>query len=210
MKKEFYADIMFNKQKRRSAVILNLLLVVISLGTASIFLVNKDWFFGGAFVLIAILPIALIPVSFRNYPIHGNPIITVTDKEITVMNETAKVKDVTKIKVLIELPPCGNDAESLKALEDIKTVHPGYEFYGNLDMFYVGSDGKKKVAYSHVSNVIEALEDIIYVGVKNYSVTYSHKKNTALSEFDFRKVVSQKKQDENHKLTEKQKKRQLI
>ena len=51
---------------------------------------------------------------------------------------------------------------------------------------------------------------MIYVGVKNYSVTYSLKKNTALSEFDFRKVVSQKKQDENNKLTEKQKKRQLI
>ena len=209
MKKEFYADIIFNKQKRRSAVILNLLLVVISLGTASIFLVNKDWFFGGAFVLIAILPIALIPVTFRNYPINGNPIITVTDKEITVMNETVKIKDVTKIKVLIELPPC-NDAESVKALENIKTVHPGYEIYGNLDMFYVGSDGKKKIAYSHVANVIEALEDMIYVGVKNYSVTYSLKKNTALSEFDFRKVVSQKKQEENNKLTEKQKKRQLI
>lgn len=209
MKKEFYSDIIFNKQKRRSAVILNMLLVVISLGTASIFLVNKDWLFGGAFVFIAIFPISLIPVSFRNYPIHGKPIITVTDKEITVMNETVKVKDITKIKVLIDLPPC-TDAESVKALEDIKTVHPGYDVYGNLDMFYVGSDGKKKIVYSHVSNVIEALEDMLYVGVKNYSVTYSIKKNTVISEFDFRKVVSQKKQEENNKLSEKQKKRQLI
>ena len=210
MKKEFYSDILYNKQKRRSAVTLNLLLVVAMIGTSSIFIVNKDWPFAGLFIIVAFLPIALIPISFKNYPVHGNPIITVTDKEITVMEQTVKIKDITKIKVLIELPPCGNDAESIKTLQEMQSVHPGYEVYGNLDMFYIGSDGKKKIAYSHVSNVIQALEDMLYVGVKNYSVTYSVKKNTMISEFDFKSVVYNKKQEENNRLTEKQKKRQLL
>ena len=118
--------------------------------------------------------------------------------------------DITKIKVLIELPPCGDDRESVKQLEDAKFIHPGYEVYGNLDMFYIGKDGKKKIAYSHISCVIEALEDMLMVGVKNYSVTYTCKKNTSLSEFDFKKVVNDKKQEEFAKLTKKQKTKDLI
>lgn len=210
MQKDFYSDIAYNREKRRSAIILNSLLVVVALGTASIFVLNKDWLFMGAFLVMALLPIALIPISFKNYPVDGKPVVTVTDKEITVMGQTVKIKDITKIKVLIELPPYKDDRESINKLQEIKSVHPGYEVYGNLDMFYIGQDGKKKTVYSHVTNVIEALELMLYVGVKNYSVTYSCKKNTSISEFDFRKVVFQKKQDENNKLSEKQKKRQLI
>ena len=210
MKKHYYSDLSYNRQKRRSAVTLNLLLVVAMIGTSSIFIVNKDWLFAGLFIIVAFLPIAMIPISFKNYPVHENPIITVTDKEITVMEQTVRVKDITKIKVLIELPPCGNDGDGVKALQEMQSVHPGYEVYGNLDMFYIGSDGKKKIAYSHVSNVIQALEDMLYVGVKNYSVTYSVKKNTMVSEFDFKSVVYNKKQEENNRLTEKQKKRQLL
>ncbi len=210
MQKDFYSDIAYNREKRRSAVILNSLLVVVALGTASIFVIDKDWVFMGLFIVIALLPIALIPISFKNYPIHGKPVVTVTDKEITVMGQTVKIKDITKIKVLIELPPCTDDRESIKQLEEMKSVHPGYEVYGNLDMFYIGADGKKKIAYSHVSNVIEALELMLYVGVKNYSVTYSCKKNTTLSVFDFKSVVNDKKQTQNTKTTKKQKTKELI
>ncbi len=210
MQKDFYSDIAYNREKRRSAVILNSLLVVVALGTASIFVLNKDWLFMGAFLVMALLPIALIPISFKNYPVDGKPVVTVTDKEITVMGQTVKIKDITKIKVLIELPPYKDDRESINKLQEIKSVHPGYEVYGNLDMFYIGQDGKKKTVYSHVTNVIEALELMLYVGVKNYSVTYSCKKNTTLSEFDFKNVVNDKKQVENAKTTKKQKTRQLI
>ena len=201
MEKRYYSNLSYNRQKRRSAVTLNLLLVVAMLGTSSIFIANKDWLFAGAFILVAFLPIGMIPISFKNYPVHGKPIITVTDKEITVMEQTVKIKEITKIKVLIELPPCANEIEAIKSLQEMKLVHPGYEVYGNLDMFYIGTDGKKKIAYSHVTNVIEALEDMIYVGVKNYSVTYSAKKNTMVSEFDFKGRVFNKKQEEHNCLT---------
>ena len=210
MQKDFYSDIAYNREKRRSSVILNSLLVVVALGTASIFVLNKDWLFMGIFIAVSLLPIALIPISFKNYPIHDKPVITVTDKEITVMDQTVKIKNITKIKVLIELPPCKDDRESIKQLEEIKYIHPGYEVYGNLDMFYIGEDGKKKIAYSHVLNVIEALENMLYVGVKNYSVTYCAKKNTTLSEFDFKSVVNNKKQVKNAKITKKQKTKGLI
>ena len=210
MEKKFYSDVEYNRAKRRSSVILNSLLIVVSLGTASIFVGQKNYIFMGLFLLVACLPIALIPISFKNYPIDGRSIITILDKEITVMGQTAKVKDITKIKVLIELPPAKDESEGIKTLNEYKDIHPGYEFYGNLDMFYVGSDGKKKIAYSHVTNVIEALEDMLYVGVKNYSVTYSIKKNTTLSTYDFKNVVANKKQEENNKLSKKQKTKQLI
>ncbi len=210
MEKRFYADLEYNRAKRRSAVILNSLLIVVAIGTASIFIAQKDYAFMAVFLLIALLPAALIPMSFKNYPVDGRSIITVTDKEITVMGQTAKIKEITKIKVLIELPPTKDETECIKTLNEYKTIHPGYEVYGNLDMFYIGADGKRKTSYSHVANVIEALEDILYVGVKNYSVTYSIKKNTALSTYDFKNVVANKKQEENNKLTKKQKTKQLI
>ena len=210
MEKKFYSDIQYNRAKRRSSIILNSLLIVAAVGTASMFIAQKDYLFMGLFLVLALLPIALIPISFKNHPIHGRSIITVTDKDITVMGETAKIKDVTKIKVLIELPPVSNDLEGIEMLNEYKSIHPGYEFYGNLDMFYVGEGGKKKIVYSHVCNVIEALEDMLYVGVKNYSVTYSVKKNTAISNYDFKNVVANRKQEENNKLSKKQKTKQLI
>lgn len=210
MEKKFYSDIEYNRAKRRSSIILNSLLIVVAIGTASMFVAQQDYLFMGVFLVVACLPIALIPISFKNHPVHGNSIITVTDNEITVMGETARVKDITKIKVLIELPPAKDDREGLEMLKEYKSIHPGYEFYGNLDMIYVGKDGKKRVAYSHVCNVIEALEAMIYVGVKNYSVTYSAKKNTMLSDHDFKNAVYSKKQEDNNKLSKKQKTKQLI
>lgn len=210
MQKDFYSDIAYNREKRRSSIILSSLLTLVALGTASIFILNKDWVYMGVFVAMSLLPIALLPISFKTYPVHGKSIVTVTDKDITVMGETVSIKDITKIKVLIELPPCGDDRESVKQLEDMKFVHPGYEVYGNLDMFYIGKDGKKKTAYSHITNVIEALEDMLLVGVKNYSVTYTCKKNTSISEFDFKTVVNNKKQEEFAKVTKKQKTKGLI
>ena len=210
MQKDFYSDIAYNREKRSSSIILSTLLMLVALGTASIFAIGRDWAYMMVFRVMSLLPIALIPISLKNYPVHGNSIVTVTDKDITVMGETVNIKNITKIKVLIELPPCGSDRESLNQLEEMKFVHPGYEVYGNLDMFYIGKDGKKKIAYSHISNVIEALEDMLMVGVKNYSVTYTCKKNTSLSEFDFKSVVNNKKQEEFAKATKKQKTKQLI
>ena len=79
MQKDFYSDITYNRQKRRSSVILSSLLTLIALGTASIFVINKDWVYMGVFIAMSLLPIALLPISFKTYPVHGKPIVTVSD-----------------------------------------------------------------------------------------------------------------------------------
>ena len=210
MEKRFYSDLEYNRTKRRGAVIFGSLGLVVAVGTASIFIAQKDYLFMAVFLIVACLPAALIPLSFKNYPMHGNSIITVGDKDITIMGQNIKVKEITKVKVFIELPNMATDSETIEMLNEYKNVHPGYEFSGNLDVFYIGADGKKKTVYSHVSNVIEALEAMLYIGVKNYSVTYSAKKNNVISTFDFKNLVANQKQEENNKLTKKQKTKQLI
>ncbi len=210
MKKEFYSDINYNRGKRRSAITLNSLLIVVALGTASIFAINKDWVFTIFFSFFVFLPIAMIPMSFKNYPVHGNPIITIEDKEATVMGQKINIKDITKVKVLIELVPSKLDSENIKMLDQIKSVYPEGEFCGNVDVFYIGEDGKKKTIFSHVDKVFDALDAFLWSGVKNYSVRYTVKKNSVLSDFDFKNRIENIKQEKMNKTSQKQKKRQLI
>lgn len=210
MKKEFYSNISYNRNKRRSAVTLNSLLIVVALGTATLFAVKKDPVFTIFFLFFVFLPIAMIPMSFKNYPVHGKPIITLDGNVSVVMGQEIKIKDITKIKVLVELEPSKLDSENIKALNEIKSIYPEGYYCGNFDVFYIGADGKKKQVFSHVENVFDALNAFLYEGVKNYSVTYSAKKNSVLSTYDFKNRIANIKQEENNKTSQKQKKRQLI
>ena len=210
MKKEFYSDLNYNRSKRRSAVVLNSLLLIVALATASIFAAKKDWPITIFFLFFVFLPIAMIPMSFKNYPVHGKPIITIEDAEASVMGQKMEIKKITKIKVLVELVPHKLDSDNLKMLDELKSVYPDVEFCGNLDVFYVGADGKKKMVYSHVDKVFDALDAFLWAGVKNYSVRYTVKKNSVMSDYDFKNRVANIKQEELNKTTQKQKKRQLI
>lgn len=210
MKKEFYSNIPYNRQKRRSAIILNSLLIVLMLGSASMFAGLKDWWFALIFLLFAFLPISILPSAFKNYPIDGKPVLTVEDRSITLMGQTVSIKDVSSFRVIIELPASKLDSENAKTLNSMRTVKPDDEFMGNLDLFYYDSKRKKKMIYSHMEGVVGALESLIEAGIKNYSLSYSIKKNNVKSEFDFKNYISNKKQEEHNKATKKQKSRQLL
>ncbi|MBQ3235527.1 MAG: hypothetical protein IJA97_05150 [Clostridia bacterium] len=210
MAKEFFADIEYNRQKRRSAIILNSLLIVLTVGTASIFIAKRDWVFSAFFLLFTIIPMLTIPSAYKNFPVHGKPVLTVTDKEVLVMDMALKLKDISSFKAIITLPPCKTELETVKMLEEFRDIRPDEAFDGDFDIYYYNEKGKKQTVFSHVKNVVGAIEALIELGVKNYSLVYSAKKNTVKSTFDFKSDMANRRQAEMSKAGKKSKTKQLI
>lgn len=210
MKKEFYPEINHNRQKRRNAVVLSVLLFVCMLGMISLFLVNKDYPFAVFFALFLFLPVISIPSAFSSYPVDGKPFITITDKDITISKNTVKLKDVIRVKIIIELPASKIDSENLALLDKMKTEKPEDIFYGNFDVIYYDEKGRTRTLYGHIDGVIGALYTALEIGVKNYTLTYSIKKNVVRSEYDFKRDIALKKELENQQASKKQKAKQLI
>lgn len=210
MIKEFFADIEYNRQKRRSAIILNSLLIVVTWGTASIFIVKKDIIFSLFFLIFSFIPMITIPSAFKNFPVHGKAVLSVLEKEVVVMGLTLKLKDISSFRATITLPPCKTEKENIEILEEFKSQKPHEEFDGDFDIFYVDSKGKKQTAFSHVQNVAGAIEAMIDFGVKNYSLIYSAKKNTVKSTFDFKSDIANRRQAEMNQSNKKGKNKQLL
>ena len=210
MKKIFHANLEYNRQKRRSAITLSALLIVVMIGTASIFMVKQDWIFSLTFLVATLLPILLIPQAFKNYPISEKPILIVGDKEITVMDKTISIKDISSFRSTITLPASKLDSENVKMLEEYRNVRPHEDFDGDLDIFYVDEKGKKQVLFSHIQNVVLAHEALIDMGIKKYSMIFSVKKNMVKSEFDFKSHISNERQKENAQTSKKSKTKQLL
>ncbi len=210
MEKIFYADLEYNRQKRRSAITLSALLIVLMVGTASIFIAQRDWFFSIFFFVFTLIPILLIPQAFKNYPVHGKPILIIGDKEVTAMGKTVSLKDISSFRSTITLPASKLDSENLKMLEEFRNIRPHEDFDGDLDIFYVNEKGKKEILFSHIQNVVLAHEALIDIGIKKYSMIISVKKNTVKSEFDFKTHISNERQAEIASTSKKSKTKQLL
>ncbi len=210
MEKIFYADLEYNRQKRRSAITLSGLLIVVMIGTASIFMVRQDWLFSAFFLIFTLIPILLIPSAFKNFPIDGKPILIIGDKEVTAMGKTIKLKDVSSFRTTITLPASKLDSENIKMLEEFKSIRPHEEFDGDFDIFYFDENGKKQTIFCHIQHVVLAHESLIEMGVKKYSMLFSVKKNTVKSEFDFKSHLANERQAEMSQTSKKSKTKQLL
>ena len=210
MVKQFYADVEYNRQKRRSALMLNGLLILISLGTASIFVVKRDYVFSLIFMVFLFIPMLTIPSAFKNFPVHGDAVLTVTDKEVLIMGMTLKLKDISSFRATITLPVCKTETDTLEMLKSFENVKPSEEFDGDLDIFYYNEKGKKQTVFSHVTNVAGAIEALVELGVKKYSLIYSAKKNTIKSTYDFKSDIANRRQEEANKVGKKSSMKHLI
>jgi hypothetical protein len=210
MKKEFYANLDYNKSKRRSALLLSSLLMICILGTISIFVISKDYFFIIFFAIFLVIPFFAIPSTFKSYPIDGKPVVTITDKDITIGKETVKIKDIIRIKCIIELPHSKIDAENKMLLDQMKTAKPEDIYFGSFDITTRDNQGKIKIVYGHIDNLISAIETAYDTGVKHIILTYAIKKLTAESEYDFKGELAKVKEKEFQTASRKSKTKHLI
>ena len=209
MKKEFFADVKYSKVKRRNGIILNILLIILALGTASTFAAQKDWLFTAFFVGILILPGIAIPATLRNYPVNDKPVIKFFDDEVKVTDEKLKIKDIIKIRIILELDPKAIDITDLNEIQKLKEIKPDETLGGDVDVFYKDAKGKQRTAFSHVQNAVLAIESFYDIGIKFYEVIYTVNKNNITSEFDYISYIANKRQSENAKISKK-KTKQLI
>ncbi len=211
MKKDYFANIEYNRKKRRNSVVLSVILTFILLSTAVVFVVNKDYIFAVLFLLFMIVPIITIPLGFKNYPVHGNAIISI-EKGLIISNGKAfDIKDINTVTVLIELPSSKIDKDDLKILEQLKTAMPEDEFFGAFDISYYDKNGKPQVEYAYIDHVIGALYHAVECGVKKYAIKFTIKKNTVTNECDLKKKLeNDAKENALNKVSKKARNRQLI
>lgn len=210
MEKIYYSNLEYNRKKKRNGIILCALLFLSLGGLASVFIVKNSVDFGLLFGAFALFPVVLFPAVLQMYPTDGRAILTITDKEVTVGKETVKLSKVTKFRVMIELPASLADSENLKLLEGMKTAKLENEWYGNLDLVVLDAQGKSKMLYTHIDEVVDAMLTLIKLGIKNYEVSFSIRKNKVVSEYDFRKDVLDEIDEEYNSLSKKERKKQLL
>ena len=210
MEKKYYPNLEYNKSKRRTGLILSILLFVLMAGPASVFVATKQYEFALFFGVFLIFPIFLVPTIIKNYPIKNEPAVIIKDKEIYIDKINAKFKDVTMINVTIELPSSKLDSENNALLEKVKTEKPENIYFGNLDIVWKDANGKKRVLYSHIENVIDALETLLSLGLKYYKINFTIRKKSVICEYDFRKEYALKKEKSLQSTTVKNRRKQLL
>ncbi len=209
MKKTYYANIEYNKLKRRNAVLLSVILFMALLSMAAMFASQGQYLFAIIFGFILILPIVTVPSAYKNFPVDGREIVAIENNLIKVNNKEFKVKDVLKLNVIITLPSTKNDVKDRQILENLKKEYPTEDCYGTFDIVYIDSKGKRQVEYSTIDLAISALKDAVSIGVKNYSLKYTIKKNVVLNECDLKKEPVND-EDKLEKVSQKNRKRQLL
>ena len=189
MKKEYFANKDFNRVKRKKAVTLSVVLVFIILSMSALFAASNAYVFTFVFLSFILIPIISLPTSFKNYPLHDNPIVTINEDSIIVNDKSFKIKDINKISIIIELPTSGIESKDKECLEKMRTSVPEDEYYGSFDIVYYDKKGKKQVEYSYIDHVIDALTIASLNGVKHYELRFAIKKNVVVNECDFKKSI---------------------
>lgn len=209
MIKEYKSNVEYSKIKRRNSVIMSILLLIVSLGMASLFVAFKQWTFVAVFALFAFLPIFAIPSTFKNYPVDHRTLIEINDGVIKVNGEEVNLKQIEKIRASVELPASKIDSENIKRLNELKTSRPEENLIGTFD-FVLKSEGKRpKILYTTIEDVAEATYDFVKLGIKDYRFTYNIKKNVVRCEYNFKNYFEPIQKEEG-KVSKKDKVRQLI
>lgn len=210
MKKEYFANLDYNRQKRRKALTLSLIAFLMFSGMASVFFASGSPIIGSMFLLGLIIPITSLPSAFKNHPINGNPIITFDGDSVILRNKTLNVKEITSIKITIDIPTSLVDKLDFNAIEELKNRKPEDVYFGTFDIFVRKENKDVKVYYNNVDHVIDALETAIRLGVKKYAIFFVVKNNSIKSNYDIISLVKEKQKEEYDKLSKLSKTRQLI
>ncbi len=210
MKKDYFCNLDYNRAKRRNSLLLSMLLIICTFGMISIFIALNDYTFIVIFAMLLIIPIIMIPSAFKTHPLTVDPIVSITDSEILVGKETFKIKDVIKVKCIIDLPYSKIDAENRKLLSEMKSVKPENIYFGTFDVVVKDEKGKTRIIYSHIDGVVDALETAIKMGLKHYSLIYAIKKTSVSSEYDFKGNIASEKEKAKQTNSKKSKTKQLI
>ena len=140
----------------------------------------------------------------------NNTLVTITDKDITIGKETVKIKDIIRIRSIIELPYSKIESENKILLQEMKTAKPENIYFGSFDITTKDKNGKIKIVYGHIDNLIEAIETAYEAGVKHIKLTYAIKKLTVESEYDFKGELAKAKEKEFQTASKKSKTKHLI
>ena len=195
----FYPDIEFNKKERRRAILLSsfLLLFLGGMGVAIIVagFQNPDepmgWISGVLMLVLFVITLSTIPSAFKQYPVKPDPIITLKQKEITIMGETFKQSDVLEVRLTITLESVGNKQENEKFLDSILGEEPPKNVTANLDFAVPDKKDKTKTVYTTIANGYEALVALYQAGYKHYSIVYSLKKLAKVSTYNLGKTKTE-------------------
>ena len=92
----------------------------------------------------------------------------------------------------------------------MQTAKPEDVYYGTFDITTRDAQGKIKIIYGNIDNLISAIETAYEAGVKHVVLTYAIKKLTAESKYDFKGELAKVKEKEFQTASKKSKTKHLI
>lgn len=177
--KKYFANVEYNKAKRRKYFALYMLLLLslgILIGT---FVALKQWWIvvlGGVIIMVFA---AFIPQMLRSYPVKNDaPSLIVDGKTVYIDGQAFRAADIENAKVIIELAPISKiDSENKKFVSEAAAKMPEEECFGSIEISFRPGVGKKgEVRVVTIEDCLGALVAMVDAGIKHYAIIFNMKK----------------------------------
>lgn len=177
--KEYFANVEYNKAKRRKYFALYMLLLLslgILIGT---FVALKQWWIvvlGGVIIMVFA---AFIPQMLKSYPVKNDaPSLIVDGKTVYIDGQAFRAADIENAKVIIELAPISKiDSENKKFVSEAAAKMPEEECFGSIEISFRPGVGKKgEIRVVTIEDCLGALVAMVDAGIKHYAIIFNMKK----------------------------------
>ena len=141
MKKEYFANLDYNRIKRRKSLTIGIISFICIAGTASLFIAKRDVIFSSLILILLVIPCLSVPSAFKNYPQTSNPLVVIENDAIITNKKTIPFKEVVKIKVTIDIPASNFETISPSVINDFKYNKPKNDYFGAFDVVIKNEKG---------------------------------------------------------------------
>lgn len=215
MEKSYYPNIEYNKTRRRRFWLFYILLVIVTLGTLSMFLAmdnGNQWYFSLIMVAFLILGTILIPGVLRDHPTKQKPVLVVKENELIVMGKPVKKENISRVKAIIFVGSVGDAIKNKAFLEEIKGKRPMPNMLGSIEIVERYEEKKVRSLIVNIVDVTEAFTDLLKQYKVHSTLGYSLNKLYVGSTFNVKELMEEKEEKTvpNSQLSDKQKRKQLI
>ena len=205
---QFFPNIEYNKAKRKKAYILGFASIFLLLIMFASFLqINTSVAITVGILFLFV--IILLPSIIKSYPIKKKPVIEVGEKQIIYNGKyVVELKDIVGFKLNV-FHPCSSRI-SVEIEDELNEVSKNLDKeirFGYVDLVIKGQK-KEETLFGTVLDCVGAAQALVDFGVKEYVCYVSWKKHTIVSNFKFRKTVTE--QDNVINISKKKRRKQLL
>lgn len=206
--KQFFPNVEYNRKRRVKYFVLFAVLTTLLL-SMSAWIISSGQYWILTIDVFLIVFIALIPKTLKENPVKHTPILEVTGETVKIVSTEYSRADVRWVKAIVYLGSIGNAVENREFIERVATEKPPMKMLGSLEIC-VNKDGKPYSEFVVIENVVEALLLFVEDGKTTYRLGYNLGKDYRATTYNLKDYVSEEKNKQVIKVSDKSKIKQLI